>query len=356
MTDAAAAQTPPDADLAGAAAVLVRAPVRGRSGECLVNAHDTFVLVADADSMGIALEVARAARDRGASPEIVRLDDRTSLPPGARSARPRKVLPTSVRRALGRAQSMAYIASAPARERSMREQLTGLVATLKARYAYLPDITARAFVNGMRLDYKVVAGAGAALASQLDVARTIVTESPAGTKLRLDLAPNTRWIPRLGEILPGRSVAFPAGALFTTPAEVEGTFVADASVGEFFGAREGLLREKAVRFTVAGGRVVRVETPVAELQRDLEATLALSTNSNRVGLVALGVNEGVGGPTGDATVDCNMPGLHVFFGDPASRATGASWSARASFSACQAGSWVLVNGRPIVEAGRITGR
>ena len=45
--------------------------------------------------------------------------------------------------------------------------------------------------------------------------------------------------------------------------------------------------------------------------------LRFAPNSDRVGLVAIGVNEGVDTPTGEAVVDQNLPGLHLFIGDPA---------------------------------------
>src|SRR5215472_6086810 len=118
-------------DLAAAAGVLLRAPVRGRPEARFVSAGDSFVIVADQDSMAIA-EVIRAVAVRiGAHAEVVSLDDRASLPPGARSARPHRVLPSSIRIALARARCVAYVASAPSKEHAIREQISGIAAALK---------------------------------------------------------------------------------------------------------------------------------------------------------------------------------------------------------------------------------
>jgi len=108
-----------------------------------------------------------------------------------------------------------------------------------------------------------------------------------------------------------------------------------------------------VKLTIEAGRVTKVEAQSAELQTDIEKMLAFAPNSDRVGLVAIGVNEGVDVPTGEAVVDQNLPGLHLFIGDPAGRATGVTWSARTSFAACQAGSSVSIDGMLSIDSGRI---
>jgi leucyl aminopeptidase (aminopeptidase T) len=69
--------------------------------------------------------------------------------------------------------------------------------------------------------------------------------------------------------------------------------------------------------------------------------------------VCIGVNPGIEAPTGDALVDQNVPGLHIGIGDPAARATGATWSAPTCFAACQAAARVLVDGDLVVDSGRV---
>jgi leucyl aminopeptidase (aminopeptidase T) len=184
-------------------------------------------------------------------------------------------------------------------------------------------------------------------------ARRIVTESAAGTSLRIDLGQDARWHAQLGVLEPGVWGNLPAGAVYASPADASGVFVADASVGEFFGLREGILRANPVRLLVDGGRIVDVEARSAQLRRDIDAMLRISPNSDRIGLVSIGVNPGLDLPVGDALVDQNMPGLHIGIGDPAAKATGATWSAPTCFAACQAASRVLVDGEVVIDSGRV---
>jgi leucyl aminopeptidase (aminopeptidase T) len=218
----------------------------------------------------------------------------------------------------------------------------------------MPGITTQSFARGLRVDFDEVERAGKALQRRLEGARQISVESSGGTNLTLTFGDSRRWTAQLGVIAPGTSVAFPAGALFAAPEAVDGVFVADASIGEFFGAREGLLSAAPVRFRIAGGLVTAVEAPgLPQLQAELEALLAVASHSNRIGAVAVGVNGGLAGAVGDASVDSTLPGLHLVVGDPAGRVPGVKWSARTSFLACGAGATVRAGNDTIVASGAL---
>ena len=212
----------------------------------------------------------------------------------------------------------------------MRQHLLGLVASLELRHAHMEGISELAFVRGMQGDYREISRIGRSMLDKLAKTRTVRCDSRWGTMLSIGLRGPSRWFPELGELAPGAWCALPSGALYCTPDDIDGVFVANASLGEFFGRREGSLEETPVRLEIAGRRVVAVETQSRELQRDIEETLSFSENSDRVGLVSIGVNLGMTRPTGEAHTDQNLPGLHLVIGDPASKVTGASWSARGS--------------------------
>jgi leucyl aminopeptidase (aminopeptidase T) len=236
----------------------------------------------------------------------------------------------------------------------MREQLLHIVAACGVRHAHLPGITPSAFAAGLRLDYEKVAAWGRMLFRRLEFARNVHTTSELGTDLALTFGPDPRWVPRLGMLAPGKWANFPAGAIYASPSSADGVLVVNASLGEYFGAREGLLRHKPVVLTLEAGRVVKVEAPLSpELETEVRQMLSFAPNSDRVGLVAIGVNEGIDAATGEAVVDQNLPGLHLFIGDPSGRATGVKWSARTSFAACQAGSSVTIEGMPAIDQGRL---
>jgi leucyl aminopeptidase (aminopeptidase T) len=333
----------PDAATVHAASVLVQSALKLRTGE-------RVVLIEDAASLTVADAVAIAVETCGGWVKRCCLDRMTT---GGGSARPHKVMPELVLLALHDADASVFVASSPPSELSMRQAVLHVVRQRRLRHAHLPGVTEAAFAAGMRLDYAQVQRLGVRVLARMAGARTLLTESCAGTSLMVDLAPEARWLAQLGVLESGEWGNLPAGALYTSPADVSGVFVADASLGEFFGAREGLLRLNPVRFLVDGGRVVDVQARSAQLRKDIEAMLGVSPNSDRVGLVAIGINAGIDAPIGDVLLDQNMPGLHIGIGDPAARATGAGWSAPTCFAACQAVSRVLVDGELVVESGRV---
>jgi aminopeptidase len=336
-------------DLRRAADVLVRTGLRIAQGE-------RFVVVGDAESQPMLAALEAAGRAAGAEVSALRLDQLRSYSTNHPGERPHKVLPDGVRRAMLSAQASAFVASAPHPESSMREQLLHVAAACKGRHAHMPGISPMAFATGLAEDFAQLRDNGRAVERRLEVAREITCESAAGTKLVIKLSDTRtrRWLARLGRVESGESVTLPAGSIVTCPETISGTFAATASLGEYFGAREGLLSEPVI-FEIVDGRVMNVLAPKSEhLLRDIENMLHVAPNSDHVGLVVVGVNGGIGEPTGDGSVDQNRPGLHLVFGDPIAKLTGATWSARTSFVACQARSTVRVDGTIIAQDGVLT--
>jgi leucyl aminopeptidase (aminopeptidase T) len=325
--------------------VLVRTALKLRFGERLV-------IVQDAASESIAAALADAADEAGAWVKRARLDEMPSIGGG----RPHKTLPERLALSLQQAHAGVFVAGGPHAEATMRQELLHLVREYKLRHAHMPGITEAAFLAGLTEDCDAVARMGREVLKKLEKARVLQAYSNAGTQLRVELAEGTRWVAQLGELAAGTWGNFPAGALYTSPARISGVFVADASVGEFFGAREGLLIEKPVRFFVDDGKIAHVEHEGSKnLLRDIESMLAFSANSARVGLVAVGVNFGVAKQIGDAAVDQTSPGLHLGVGDPAGRSTGAAWSAPTCFAACQSGSRLVLDGEVLIDCGKLRG-
>jgi leucyl aminopeptidase (aminopeptidase T) len=325
-----------------AARVLVRTGLRLAFGERLVLVHDDACrAIADA--------VEEAAAEVGAWVRRIQLD--------RLGTRPLRVAPELLAAALAEASASVFVARALHQEAPMRQELLHLAQRAGLRHAHLPGVSEGVFVAGLAVDQGDVAKATRDLAAKLTSVRTLFVDSPGGTALRVELAKEgvaPKWFSQVGVVEPGSFSNFPAGALYASPASVDGLFVADASLGEFFGAREGSLAQKSVRFYVEGGRVTDVECEASpSLCRDIEAMLSFSANSARIGLVALGANFGIEAPLGDALLDQNYPGLHLGVGDPAGRLTGAGWSAPTCFAACEAASRVIAEGELIVQGGKL---
>jgi aminopeptidase len=328
-----------------AARVLVQSVLR-------VEAQELVAVVTDAESFVMAQAIARATDAQGAWVKQIALDALPNMTPGP--LRPHRGLPGALRSALEVVDASVFVARALYAELPMRQALLHEVRERRIRHAHMPGLSLRGFTHGMRVDYGEVARAGNAILARLERAREVVTESETGTKLRVTLLPGRRWYAQLGQLAPGRWGNLPAGALCATPIDANGIFVADASLGEFFGEREGALSDKPARFMIEQSRVVRVEVPKAPaLERDITAMLAVAPNSRRIGLVTVGVNAGIDAPSGEAIVDQNAPGLHVAIGDPAAFTTGADWSAPTCFGACQARASVWIDGVLVVDGGKL---
>ncbi len=264
--------------------------------------------------------------------------------------RPLPAIPDSLARRLSRARGSAFLASAPHQEARMRQHLLALVATHELRHAHMEGISELAFVRGMQGDYREISRVGRKMMEALAESEEVTCESRWGTELSLRVS-GTPWFPELGEVDPGAWCTLPSGALYSAPEAVNGVFVVNGSLGEFFGLREGSLVESPVRMEIRECRVVSVEAHSRQLQKDIESILGFGDNSNRIGLVSIGVNLGMDAPTGEAHTDLNVPGLHLVIGDPASKVTGAGWSARTSFPACQADSSVRIGGELAIHEG-----
>ncbi|MCA9592912.1 MAG: aminopeptidase [Myxococcales bacterium] len=311
-----------------------------------ITPEERVLVLFDRQSKQIASALITATRSRGAKIFAVDLD--------RLGQRPLSVLDDWVTHELSRASASVFVARALREELGMRQQVLHLVKRHGLRHAHMPDVSTLAFARGQRIDYAKVGNFGRRLADKLRQARRLEVESTAGTALVVELGDDCRWFEQLGRLAPGRWGNLPAGALYTSPLRVNGVFVADASVGEYFGRREGNLRDKPLKLFIEDGRVRAASAPEAPaLAADVERMLSFGPGSDRVGLVAVGVNYGIHEPTGEALVDQNLPGLHLGIGDPAAQVTGASWTAPTSFAACGAGATVVVQSVPVIVRGKL---
>lgn len=307
--------------------------------------RDSVVVIDDDASRNIGRAICRAAQRLGAVPIACNLD--------RFGARPLVKLPGELQARLAEASASVFVATCVARELELRQALLRLVPKHGLRHGHLPGISELAFQQGMRVDYARVARAGEQLLQLLRGVRKLECTAPHGTEIEVALPEHPQWSAQLGELQPGRWGNLPAGCLYTTPLDVNGIFVANASLGTELGRSRQARHEQPVSLCLRAGKVVRVECADQGLRAQLEALFAHGPNSDRVGLVALGVNAGLVEAAGESLVDQNLPGLHLAIGDPAVGITGAEFSAKSSIAACQFGSSVRADGAPLIRRGRL---
>ena len=118
----------------------------------------------------------------------------------------------------------------------------------------------------------------------------------------------------------------PGGEIFTTPGEVNGTFVVDGVVGDYLCARYGLLEKTPLTIEIKGNRIASCESANQELRDEFWAYTHTDENSDRVGEFAIGTNLGIHQVIGNILQDEKFPGIHIAFGNPYGEHTGAPWT------------------------------
>jgi leucyl aminopeptidase (aminopeptidase T) len=187
------------------------------------------------------------------------------------------------------------------------------------------NINRRIMLEGMRADFLKVDRLSAKVADRVRVAKQIRAKTVAGTDLTADLNPRYKWLKTSGIISPEKWGNLPGGEVFTTPGEVNGTFVIDGVVGDYLCAKFGDLKETPLTIRVKQNRVVEAHSSNRELQDDFWTYTHTDENSDRVGEFAIGTNIELKDVIGQILQDEKYPGVHIAFGNPYGAHTGAEW-------------------------------
>jgi leucyl aminopeptidase (aminopeptidase T) len=205
---------------------------------------------------------------------------------------------------------------------------------------------------GFSVDPQRILDATRAVRTRMRPDSVLRLRSPAGSDLEVKLGPQCRWQERVGIVRPGRWENLPSGELFTCPVDVNGVFVADASMGSALGATAGMLGRSPVRVEVKAGACRSVQCIDRGLATAVESFLRAERNAEKVGMVVLGTNIGMHEATGEVVSDQNVPGLHIAFGATLADQTGASWDAPTQLVMAGTQADVDLDGAPLLRQGR----
>jgi aminopeptidase len=156
-------------------------------------------------------------------------------------------------------------------------------------------------------------------------AAVIRAKTAAGTDLEAKLNPDYKWLKTSGLISPDKWGNLPGGEVFTTPGEVNGTFVIDGVVGDYLCAKYGDLKNNPLTIRMKENRIVEGSSENKELEQDFWNYTHTDENSDRVGEFAIGTNIGLKDVIGNILQDEKFPGVHIAFGNPYGEHTGAKW-------------------------------
>jgi aminopeptidase len=239
--------------------------------------------------------------------------------------RPLIDLPREIVDDLETSQVSIFAVQAQTNELKSRMQMTDVVNRRKIRHAHMVNINHQIMLEGMRADFLKVDRISSKVIETVRRAKQVRAKTSAGTDLIADLHPEYRWLKTSGIISPDKWGNLPGGEVFTTPGEVNGTFVIDGVVGDWLCAKFGSLRENPLTIHVKGNRLIDAHSANRELEADFWSYTHTDENSDRVGEFAIGTNIELKDVIGQILQDEKYPGIHIAFGNPYGAHTGAEW-------------------------------
>jgi aminopeptidase len=268
------------------------------------------------------------------------------------ATRPLTDLPLAIAEDLESSQVSIFAVRAQANELKSRMQMTDVVNRRKIRHAHMVNINKQIMLEGMRADFLKVDRLSVKVLETVRQAKQIRAKTPSGTDLVADLNPNYRWVKTSGIISTEKWGNLPGGEVFTTPGEVNGTFVIDGVVGDYLCAKFGDLKAHPLTINVKGNRVIEAHSTNKELKDDFWAYTHTDENSNRVGEFAIGTNIELKDVIGEILQDEKYPGVHIAFGNPYGAHTGAEWYSSTHIDVVGRNFDIWVDGQQIMRGGQ----
>jgi len=312
---------------------------------CLkVQPGEIMTIVTDLETMDIAASLLAAAQAAGAIVTSYVIEDYCE--------RPIKDMPIPILEAIAGCQVGLYAVQSQVGEMPARKQFVGQVEKNGVRYAHMVSISPEIMRQGMRADYNVVNAIGQKILNMVESCHTINCTTEAGTDIEATFDPELLWIKTCGMITPHVWSNLPAGEVFTAPSNVNGIYVVDGTIGDYFCQKYGNLAEYPLFLEIENNRLRSIKCDNHYLQAELWRYVHLDENSNRVGEFAIGANIGVSKMIYNLLQDEKLPGMHIALGDPVASQTRATWSAPTHVDAIARDCNIWIDGNQIMRGGR----
>jgi aminopeptidase len=312
---------------------------------CLrIQPHEKVTVITDEACLEIAASLAAELDSLGAPYRAFVLEKL--------AARPLRDMPAVVLEDLETSQVSIYAVVAQANELRTRMQMTDVVNRRGIRHAHMVNIERRIMLEGMRADFHKVDELSVKVLEIAQSAQVIRARTAAGTDIVADMNHGYKWIKTSGIISTKKWGNLPGGEIFTTPGEVNGTFVIDGVVGDYLCAKYGDLRGSPLTLRIEGNRLKEAHSENRELEDEFWRYTHTDENSDRVGEFAIGTNIGLHGVIGNILQDEKLPGIHMAFGNPYGAHTGAEWDSSTHIDVVGTRFDIWADDRQIMRAGQ----
>jgi leucyl aminopeptidase (aminopeptidase T) len=266
--------------------------------------------------------------------------------------RPLVNMPEAVLQDLATSQVSIFAVQAQANELRTRMQMCEVVNRHKLRHAHMVNIEKKIMLEGMRADFEQVDELTRRVMEIVNKSCRIHATTPAGTNIYADLTPDYKWIKTSGLISCEKWGNLPGGETFTSPLEVNGTFVVDGVVGDYLCAKYGDLQETPLTLEVKANRLTEAHSANKSLEQEFWEYTHRDENSDRVGEFAIGTNLAIHEIVGNILQDEKIPGIHMAFGDPYGSHTGAPWKSTTHIDVVGRQFNIWADDRQIMKDGR----
>lgn len=312
---------------------------------CLnVQPDERVTVIADRACQEIAASLVREIDAVGAPHRSFVLED---LAP-----RPLVELPPEVAADMEQSRVSIFAAHVQVNELRSRMQMTDIVNRRRMRHAHMVNINRQIMMEGMRADFGKVDRLSSKVIEIVRGAKEIRARTPFGSDFSATLDPRYRWVKTSGLISPDKWGNLPGGEIFTTPGQVNGTFVIDGVVGDYLCERFGNLEATPLTVEVRESRLVDSHSDNRELADAFWRYTHTDENSDRVGEFAIGTNIELTRVIGNILQDEKLPGIHIAFGNPYGVHTGADWFSSTHIDVVGTRFDIWVDDRQIMAQGR----
>jgi leucyl aminopeptidase (aminopeptidase T) len=312
---------------------------------CLrIQPEEKVTVITDLACRDIAASIAKELVKVGSSYKAFVLEDCAE--------RPLTGLPREIADDMETSQVSIFAVRVQRNELKSRMEMTDIVNRRHMRHAHMVNINREIMLEGMRADFNRVDALSKKVMDIVTKAKQVHAKNPAGSDLVADLSPNYKWIKTSGIISRDKWGNLPGGEIFTTPGEVNGTYVVDGVVGDYLCEKYPDLQRLPLTIHMKGNRITEVFSENKALEQEFWAYTHTDENSDLVGEFAIGTNLELKRICGNILQDEKFPGLHIAFGNPYGHHTGAQWYSSTHIDVVGTRFDIWVDGQQIMEKGR----
>jgi len=306
--------------------------------------EERITIITDNESIEIAASLVNEIKKIGSEYSVMVLEDY--------APRPLKNMPASILEDLAKSQVSIFCAQAKTGELRSRIDMTEVVDANKLRHGHMVNINKQIMKEGMCADFLKVDELSQKLIDKARKAKVIHATSDNGTDMTGEFVPELKWLKTSGIISVEKWGNLPGGEIFTSPHNVNGTFVVDGVVGDYLCEKYGDLKDNPLTIEIKDSRIVSLKCENKELLEEFTAYTMTDENSNRVGEFAIGTNIACKRVIGHILQDEKLPTIHIAFGHPYSQHTGAKWTSTTHIDCVSIKNSIWFDGEQVMDKGK----